>query len=268
MYRSLSPNFTFLASLILIIGVSVSGCSSSKRAARKAKTMIPKKDPTTLLVEQKLAANTWQPTWFRAKAKVKYKDPTQSQSFNAEIRLKKDEQIWVSITVPIVRIEVARALITPTSVQAIDRFNKQYFEAGIEELERLVNYPLDFQLLQNLVLGNPLTEFTNKTTVLPHSNGYKVQSLENNLQFITNVIAQSFIIDQVMVEDIQNSQTLNAQFEEYGTIDNKPFSNKRTIQLKTPQIYRTELKLSKVKMNEPQKMPFSINKSKYKPMRF
>ena len=59
------------------------------------------------------------------KSNVNYKDPNQSQNVTAEIKIKKDEIILVSIR--ILGITMAKALITPEKVQYYEKINSNYF---------------------------------------------------------------------------------------------------------------------------------------------
>ena len=59
----------------------------------------------------------------KIKTKVDLKSTLFSQSFPANIRLKKDSVMWISVAVG---IEVGRALITQDSIFVIDRISRKY----------------------------------------------------------------------------------------------------------------------------------------------
>ncbi|WP_126973028.1 DUF4292 domain-containing protein [Gynurincola endophyticus] len=93
---------------------------------------------------------------FSAKAKVLFTDKEdKTTEVNAIIRIKKDSVIWVSINA-LLGIEAARVLITPDSVKLINKLDKKIVEHSVTYLQELVNLPLDFHSLQDLLLGNAL----------------------------------------------------------------------------------------------------------------
>ncbi len=89
------------------------------------------------------------------KAKMHYESAEQKQNFTVNFRIRKGEAIWASLQVPIVG-EVARALVTPDSVKAIDKFNKRAYLYSYNDLQKLINIDVDFNTLQDIIVGNPI----------------------------------------------------------------------------------------------------------------
>lgn len=102
------------------------------------------------LREPRLAYET-----FAGKAHVNYDGVGNSQSFDVNIRLEKDRRIWVSVTA-LLGLEAARILITPDSLQAIDRLHRDVYSMRLSDAGQLLPFPADFQLLQSLILGEAL----------------------------------------------------------------------------------------------------------------
>lgn len=100
------------------------------------------------------------------RGKAKYEDDKLSQSVAAEIRIKKDEKILVSIKV--LGITMAKALITPSQVKYYEKINGEYFEGDYGTLSQWLGTDLDFQKVQNLLIGQALDDLTKgnyKTTI-------------------------------------------------------------------------------------------------------
>lgn len=93
---------------------------------------------------------------FRANAK--YEDEKQSQSINAEIRIKKDEIIWINIK--FLGFPVAKALITPMQVSYYEKINNTYFEGDFTLLSNWLGTDLDFSKVQNVFLGRAIDDLT------------------------------------------------------------------------------------------------------------
>lgn len=88
------------------------------------------------------------------KASARYEDEKQSQSVSADIRIKKDEVILVSVR--FVGITMAKALITPTRVSYYDKLNKQYFDGDYELLSQWLGTELDYAKVQNMLIGRAM----------------------------------------------------------------------------------------------------------------
>ncbi len=93
------------------------------------------------------------------KSNVQYADEKQTQNVTAEIKIKKDEQILISIR--FIGITMAKALITPTSVSYYEKINGSYFEGDFSALSQWLGTDLDFSKIQNMLLGRAIDELKN-----------------------------------------------------------------------------------------------------------
>ena len=90
------------------------------------------------------------------KSSAHYEDRRQSQKVTAEIKIKKDEMILVSVR--FLGITMAKALITPTQVKYYEKLNGQYFEGDFSSLSKWLGTDLNFQKVQNMLIGNALDD--------------------------------------------------------------------------------------------------------------
>lgn len=90
------------------------------------------------------------------KANVKYADNKQSQNVTAEIKIKKDEQILVSIR--FLGITMAKASITPASVSYYEKIKGTYFEGDFSSLSKWLGTDLDYSKVQNMLMGEALDD--------------------------------------------------------------------------------------------------------------
>jgi hypothetical protein len=93
---------------------------------------------------------------FQCKAKMHIESGDNKQSFAANFRMQKDKVIWVSINAPLIG-EVARAIITPDSVKAIERINKKSYLYSYSDIQKIINIEVDFNTLQELIIGNAMS---------------------------------------------------------------------------------------------------------------
>lgn len=104
------------------------------------------------------------------RANAKYSDQNQSHSVNADIRIQKDEIIWINVK--ILGVPLAKALITPDKVSYYEKINHTYFEGDFSLLSNWLGTDLDFSKVQNLLLGHAVDDLT--------QSKYK-NSIEDNL---------------------------------------------------------------------------------------
>ena len=90
------------------------------------------------------------------KANVKYATEKQTQNVTAEIKIKKDEQILISIR--FLGITMAKASITPTTVSYYEKINGSYYEGDFSALTQLLGTDLDFNKVQNMLLGRVIDD--------------------------------------------------------------------------------------------------------------
>ena len=75
-------------------------------------------------------------------------------------KIEKDKKIWLSASV--FGFPVAKGVITPDKVQYYVKINKTYFDGDFSEIQKIFGVPLDFTMLQNLLLGDRLFEMKAK----------------------------------------------------------------------------------------------------------
>ncbi len=90
------------------------------------------------------------------KSNVQYADDKQTQNVTAEIKIKKDQQILVSVR--FLGITMAKASITPTSVSYYEKMGGSYFEGDFSTLSQWLGTDLDFNKLQNMLLGRAIDD--------------------------------------------------------------------------------------------------------------
>ena len=90
------------------------------------------------------------------KSNVHYSDGKQTQNVTAEIKIQKDEQI--SISIRFLGITMAKALITPAKVSYYEKINGSYFEGDFSILSQKLGTDLNFNKLQNLILGQTIED--------------------------------------------------------------------------------------------------------------
>lgn len=108
-----------------------------------------------------------------SRMRLNYQDAERSQAVTVSFRMKKDETIWMSAQV--LGIPLAKALITPERVSYFEKIGKTYFDGDFSLLSKWIGTPLDFEKLQNLLLGQAIYDLREDRYVLQESSrGYQL----------------------------------------------------------------------------------------------
>jgi hypothetical protein len=113
--------------------------------------------------QENIEINTFKFDYFTAKAKLNYTNGDQKLSAVANLRIKYDSLIWISIS-PGLGIEVLRIKLTTDSVFLIDRIAQNYTKSSYREFNHFYGINLNFKWIQAIMLGNPLS--SNKKLVI------------------------------------------------------------------------------------------------------
>jgi hypothetical protein len=201
---------------------------------------------------------------FSGRARTKLNIGGDANDVTLNIRIKRGQKIWVSITA-IAGIEVARALITPDSILLINRLQSLYVKKPFSYVNKFAGKQVNYKTLESLLVGNAIPELLNENSDLQTNNG--ITTLTGNLQDLvyTVLIGADMKVDQTNLNNQNASQTLrviNSMFIQAGNrvvpsqIDMSSIVKDKKILV--------NLHYIKVDFDQPLEYPFSIP-SRYTP---
>jgi len=126
-----------------------------------------------------IRANQTAFTTFSGKARTKLALSGGSNDVTFNIRIKRDQKIWVSITA-IAGIEVARALITPDSIKVLNKFQSVYVSKPFSYIYKYTGGQFSYKTLESLLVGNAIPELLTERADFQYDNGNL--TLTGNLQ--------------------------------------------------------------------------------------
>lgn len=151
-------------------------------SCKTKKTVLSETNATTAISVDKIIENHYSSKrdfkTLYIKASIGYKNDKTSQNVNAEIKIKKDEMILISIRV--LGITMAKGLITPTEVKYYEKLNGKFFEGDYSSLSKWLGTDLDFNKVQNMLIGQALDDLHKgkyKTDI--ESELYKLHEISN-----------------------------------------------------------------------------------------
>ncbi|GGB24524.1 DUF4292 domain-containing protein [Puia dinghuensis] len=179
--------------------------------------------------------------------------------FNAVIRIRKDSMIWMSINATL-GIEAFRLLITRDSVKILDKLKKTVRLRSVSYLQEQVHLPVDYQTLQDMLMGNPL--FLDTAHILYYRTEKKGITLFSVGTLFTHLLTlnNDYTLQHSKVDDTDPLSVRTGDFT-YGDYDNSRFSTYRKISVAERSKVDIEMSFKQYKFNEPLSYSFSIPKN-------
>lgn len=249
---------------LLVVAAS---CSSKKLVVVNR----PVKDSTAAIKTNDIAARlaairSKQVTFntFTGKAKTRLAINGDDNDVTLNIRVNRDQKIWISITA-IAGIEVARALITPDSIQVVNRFQSVYLKKPFSYVHRYAGKQVNFRTLQSLLVGNAIGELLNENTVFtPEGNNTGLTGSMQDLVYKL-LLGPDLKVTQTNLANKLAGQTLQVTNRVFTQADNRVVPSEIDITSAAPgNKVLVNLRYTRVEFDRVLEYPFSIPKS-YEP---
>lgn len=232
----------------------------------KSKAILTEKSASGVLSSTEIIANHYKNKkdfkTLYIKADVSYEDAKQSQSLSAEIKILKDQKILVSLR--FLGITMAKALITPEGVKYYEKLNGNFFEGNYNALTTFLGTDLDFQKVQNLLIGQALDDL---------NKGNYISSLADNLfqlegknkdqtQKIFTFEASKFLLKKQQINQVEKSRTLEINYPEHKEYSLAVLPAKLLIEAnQTKGKTNIEIDYNSISFNEELSFPYSVPES-------
>lgn len=193
-----------------------------------------------------------------AKAKVDLDSKDLSVGGTATIRIERDKAIWMSVKK--FGFEGARALITQDSFFLINRLKGEYEAGPLSELEEKFKIPARFDLLQDILLGNPVF-FTRDLEVTTAGEELMLEGSTREFATQYRFGAGDYALREMQLDDLGQGRQLRVSSSDYRTFGglNQPFAEKRRIEIDggSEGTATLEMNFTKIEVDGPFSMPFS-----------
>lgn len=158
-----------------------------------------------------------------ATIKATFKDKDGSQSVSIKLRMEKDSAIWMSgrFVVP-----VAKILITPTKVRFYEKLGRTYFDGDFELLSDFLGTEVDFEVIQNLLLGQAIQDLRGeKYDSEVANNAYKLapKHQEELFDILFWVHPTNFKMNKQEVRQPSEQKKMTIDYDDYQEIDGQIF---------------------------------------------
>lgn len=276
--------------LFAAISFLFNACHSKSKIIKDARkidiepTQLPKDDSKTAIQLTKLIKqNEFVFNTLSAKIEADLNINEEKNSFTASVRIKKDSIIWASIS-PALGLEAARAVITRDSVIVMDRINHKYFAGNYSYLNKLLNTELDYDMLEDLLVGNAIDyydderltvskDIQNKQFILSSIKKRKLKRVLKDAIVADEpieslwIIPDKYKVSRVYLDDVVNKRTFQVNFDSFNLIDSlQAMPTKANYEIRAQKNILLDLNYNKVSINEKLEFPFRIPE-KYDPLK-
>ncbi|WP_418510481.1 DUF4292 domain-containing protein [Corallibacter sp.] len=239
--------------LVVTCVMCLVGCKSSKIATDGTKNLkLSAKE--VIKINDKNAPDF---KTFQARVKASYTQDTKSQTHTVTMRIQKDEIIWINSALNLIRLKI-----TPQSVQFYNKLDNTYFDGDFAYLSNLLGTDLDFEKVQNLLLGNalfPLNKADYKMSI--HDEAYLFQPHTQTALFelFYVVSAVNFKMQSQQLAQATESRFLEIDYLQYQNVDNQILPEQlKVIALEGDSETIIEMEFKSVSLNEDLRYPFKI----------
>ncbi|TNJ47010.1 DUF4292 domain-containing protein [Tamlana fucoidanivorans] len=240
--------YIFLSSILLVVS-----CKSVKTAKDGAPDY-------TLSTRQLFKANEKQEAQFKtlqARLKITFSQNGNSQTHTVTFRAQKDKVLWMNAS-----FSVIRAMITPEKVSFYNKIDNTYFDGDYKYLSDLLGTTLDFNKVQNLLMGETLYPLSSSEYVSAVDNQVyvvqpKVQRELFEIFFLLN--PSNFKVKSQQITQPQELRHLQIDYESFQKVNNQVLPETvKVIAVEANEETIINLEFKNVSLNEALRFPFKI----------
>ncbi len=203
-----------------------------------------------------LDMNVFKFEYFSAKARLNYTEGGQKLSAVANLRIKYDSLIWISIS-PGLSIEAFRIKLTLDSVFLLDRVGHNYIKSSYGEFDNFFGIKLNFKWIQAMLLGNPLS--TSKNLVVnKEQDGIFYEQNEDPLTIRNFIGDQSNKIEKVFIKNSLAKYEIDINYGDFTQLNEHarfPFSMKFILKFLEKQQPSKQVNITIKSAHLPEKKP-------------
>lgn len=210
---------------IFVFFIAFASCKSASKTTNNSTL----KNLSARKVAKKHVAANFNKNTLESRLKVNYKDTKENLGFSVKMRLKKDEIIWLKGTK---LITIFKAKITPEKVSFYSPYKRNYFEGDFSMLSKILGVEVNFEQLQNMLLGQALLDVKKeKQNINIVEKSYRLSPKKQALLFnmFFDVNPTHFKLNKQSIIDPVKEQRLDISYPSYTTKNNVVLPEKVSI---------------------------------------
>lgn len=155
--------------------------------------------------------------------KIDYSDGESSQGFSVSLRMERDKAIWISAPLGLVK-----AYITPNRVTFYNKLQNEYFDGDFSYLSNILGTDLDFEKVQNVLLGQALFNLRDAKYIAgANSTNYELKPKKQLDLFKTlfQIEPRNFKMATQQLSQPDQDRFLEIEYKDYQEINQKVVPN-------------------------------------------
>lgn len=189
-------------------------------------------------------------------------DGNTAQQVSGSIRLKKDSVVWLSLGM--FGFEGARAFITADTFRLLNKLTAEYTVKDINYLRNWIALPVNFTMLQQMLTGERFAIDDRARMAVREDSAVVIYLESDKLQQKLWVDTVNYTLQKLLLKDKLLKQDMTITFDSYNSLNQKPFSYKRSIVInRDGTVYRLDMAINRAQVNEELSYPFEVS-DKYK----
>lgn len=259
---------------LIVLGLLALGC----RGTRQIQSAINKVDSLNVVavkrpeidsaalkdsILRKVFGNNIDFNYFLGKVKIDFSDSKgKNTNANAFIRIKKDSLMWISLTGAL-GIEGLRIMVTKDSVMVMDKLEKTISVRKVSYLQDIIRLPVDFQVLQDLIIGNPVFFPRNIISYKKTEGSLMALSIGKYFKHMITLDTASNRVLHSKLDDVDElrNRTCDITLDNYQRVQNRLFSHFRELTVTEKSKLDVLLEFKQISFDEPVTFPFNVPKN-------
>ena len=159
----------------------------------------------------------------RNRAKVKFDNGKTIQSINLNLRVAKNEALWISASMI---VPIAKALITKDQLIFYEQFQGTYIDTSLKYNNQGILPSVSIELLQNILFGNPVVDIDNRKWKSIKNPLQYVLTPSNNLQNIQPILffsPKNFVLEEQRIYFSSINTLLTVEYDNFTSVNDKNF---------------------------------------------
>ncbi len=241
--------------VVLILITALTGCRSSDvLATGKLDTRVNSKQVVRQHMEGQTEFNT-----ISGRLGVEYRDGEASQNTTFSLRMKKDQVIWLSAPLGIVKV-----YISPSRVSFYNKLQNEYFDGDFSYLSELLGSDIDFEKLQNLLLGQAVVDLRDEKYQLDFTpEAYRLTPTQAEpLQKLMFLIEPgNFRLSSQLLAQPALDRAMEVRYSSYQKVQGEVIPNRVKIEaMDTGSEVKITIEYKQIELNRELRFPYKIPK--------
>lgn len=156
------------------------------------------------------------------KSKVELTEPNKVTKVTALIRMKKDSLIWFNLSGAL-GVQGLRGIVTTDSVRIINRVESEYATYSFDDISREFNFPIDFSIVQSMIIGDMPKPGITEQYVKRESKKYVIRQNMDNVLIDNYIDEANMKLVEVQVKERDTENELKLMYKDFRVLNNQAF---------------------------------------------